>query len=61
MIRRMFGFAHNIDLELIKDEKIRAECEKKCTSLAIKMMINAKEYNNIEALTEDALKFNISD
>ena len=61
IIRRMFGFAHNIDLELIKDEKIRAECEKKCTSLAIKMMINAKEYNNIEALTEDALKFNISD
>ena len=61
MIRRIFGFAHNIDFELINNEKIRAQCEKKCSSLAIKMMINAKEYQNIEALTEDAIKFNISD
>ena len=61
MIRRMFGFAHNIDFELIKNEKIRAQCETKCSSLAIKMMVKAKEYQNIEALTEDAIKFNISD
>ena len=61
MIRRIFGFAHNIDFESIKDEKIRSQCETKCSSLAIKMMINAKEYKNIEALTEDAIKFNISD
>ena len=47
--------------ELIKNEKIRAQCETKCSLLAIKMMINAKEYQNIEALTKDAIKFNTSD
>ena len=61
MIRRMFGFAHNIDLEWIKDEKIRANCEIKCSNLAIKMMTNASDYKNIETLTEEAYKFDLND
>jgi 5-methylthioribose kinase len=61
MIRRLFGFAHNIDLEWIKDEKVRAECENKCSALAIKMMVKASEYTSIESLTEDANKFNLDD
>ena len=61
MIRRIFGFAHNIDLELIKDEKIRAKCEIKLTALAIKMMTKANEYNDIESLTGDAIRFDFND
>ena len=61
MIRRIFGFAHNIDLELIKDHKLRAKCEKQCSSLAIEMIINVNKYNSIEALTEDALKYSLKD
>ena len=61
IIRRIFGFAHNIDLEWIKDENTRANCELKCSALAIKMMINANEYNDIESLTEDAIRFDFND
>ena len=60
IIRRIFGFAHNIDLEWIKDEKIRAKCEIKCADLAIKMMVNASSYKNIESLIQDVTKLDIN-
>lgn len=61
MIRRIFGFAHNIDLEWIKDDKIRSKCEMKCASMAIKMMTESSNYINIEQLTEEAFKLDLSD
>ena len=34
MIRRILGLAHNIDLEWIEDEDLRAACETRCLSVS---------------------------
>jgi 5-methylthioribose kinase len=44
MIRRILGLAHNIDLEWIKDERVRASCEARALTLARDMMVNPHNY-----------------
>ena len=56
IIRRIFGFAHNIDFDWIKDDKIRATCENKCANLGIKMQINPSKFKDISSLIEEAIK-----
>ena len=56
IIRRIFGFAHNIDFDWIKDDKIRAICENKCANLGIEMQINPSKYKDISSLIEAAIK-----
>ena len=56
IIRRIFGFAHNIDLDWIKDDKIRATCENKCANLGIRMQINPSKFKDISSLIEAAIK-----
>ena len=56
IIRRIFGFAHNIDFDWIKDDKIRATCENKCANLGIKMQINPSKFKDISSLIEAAIK-----
>ena len=56
IIRRIFGFAHNIDFDWIKDHKIRATCENKCANLGIKMQINPSKFKDISSLIEEAIK-----
>ncbi|MDC0624353.1 S-methyl-5-thioribose kinase [Alphaproteobacteria bacterium] len=56
IIRRIFGFAHNIDFDWIKDDKIRAICENKCANLGIDMQINPSKFKNISSLIEEAIK-----
>ena len=57
IIRRIFGFAHNIDFDWIKDDKIRAICENKCANLGIDMQINPSKFRDISSLIEAAIKF----
>jgi 5-methylthioribose kinase len=56
IIRRIFGFAHNIDFDWIKDDKIRATCENKCANLGIEMQINPSKFKDISSLIEAAIK-----
>jgi 5-methylthioribose kinase len=54
MIRRILGLAHNIDLEFIKDEKLRAICEARALTLARDMMVNTKNYADVTDVTAAA-------
>ena len=56
IIRRIFGFAHNIDFDWIKDDKMRAICENKCANLGIEMQINSSKFRDISSLIEAAIK-----
>ena len=56
IIRRIFGFAHNIDFDWIKDDKMRAICENKCVNLGIEMQINSSKFRDISSLIEAAIK-----
>jgi 5-methylthioribose kinase len=47
MIRRILGLAHNIDLESIKDERVRARCEARALTMARDMMVNPGHYANV--------------
>jgi 5-methylthioribose kinase len=60
MIRRILGLAHNIDLEWIKDERLRATAEARALTLARDMMVNTSSYKSIAAVTEAARKANAS-
>jgi 5-methylthioribose kinase len=54
MIRRILGLAHNIDLEKIKDERMRATCEARALTLARDMMVNPSGYPNIASVAAAA-------
>ena len=56
IIRRIFGFANNIDFDWIKDDKIRAICENKCANLGIDMQVNPSKFRDISSLIEAAIK-----
>ena len=56
IIRRIFGFAHNIDFDWISDDKERATCENKCANLGIEMQINPTKFRDISSLIEAAIK-----
>ena len=51
IIRRIFGFAHNIDFDWIEGDKKRAVCELKSAKLGIEMILNSESFINIEVLT----------
>jgi 5-methylthioribose kinase len=54
MIRRILGLAHNIDLEWIKDEKMRATCEARALTMARDMMVNPANYPDVASLAATA-------
>jgi 5-methylthioribose kinase len=54
MIRRILGLAHNIDLEHIKDERLRATCEARVLTMARDMMVNTGGYPSIAAVAQAA-------
>lgn len=56
MIRRILGLAHNIDLEWIKEKRLRAACEARALSLARDMMVNASAFPTVETLAERAAR-----
>jgi len=58
MTRRILGLAHNIDLEHISDERVRATAEARCLTLARDMMVNTAAYPTIEAVTAQAQRLN---
>ena len=53
-IRRILGLAHNIDFELIEDEKLRAGCEARSLRLARGMLVNTASFPTIKAVTKAA-------
>ncbi len=59
MIRRILGLAHNIDLEKIKDERMRATCEARVLTLARDMMVNPGGYSSVVSLASAAQQMRI--
>src|SRR5690242_3096601 len=55
-IRRILGLAHNIDFELIADEKLRAVCEARSLRLARGMLVDRSSYPTIADVTAAARK-----
>jgi len=53
-IRRILGLAHNIDFELIEDEKVRATCEARSLRLARDMLVSTPSFPSIGAVTKAA-------
>ena len=58
MIRRILGLAHNIDLEWIEDERVRATAEARALFLARDVMVNTHAYRGIDAVTAAAARVN---
>ena len=56
IIRRIFGFAHNIDFEWIENAKVRANCEYKASKLAILMLKDTHSFKSINDLIKLAKK-----
>ena len=56
IIRRIFGFAHNIDFEWIENAKVRANCEYKASKLAILMLKDTHSFKSIDDLIKLAKK-----
>jgi len=54
IIRRILGLAHNIDFELIEDERLRAICEARSLRLARRMMLEPASFATIGAVTKAA-------
>ncbi|MGY4308429.1 5-methylthioribose kinase [Bradyrhizobium sp. USDA 4369] len=54
IIRRILGLAHNIDFELIEDERRRATCEARALRLARTLMVETASFATIEAVTRAA-------
>ena len=55
-IRRILGLAHNIDFELIADQRPRAVCEARSLRLAREMLVNRSGFPTIAAVTDAARK-----
>jgi 5-methylthioribose kinase len=53
-IRRILGLAHNIDFELIADERLRAVCEARSLRLARAMLVDTLSFPTIAAVTAAA-------
>jgi 5-methylthioribose kinase len=53
-IRRILGLAHNIDFELIADQRLRASCEARSLRLARAMLVNTSSFPTIAAVTAAA-------
>jgi 5-methylthioribose kinase len=53
-IRRILGLAHNIDFELIADERLRAVCEARSLQLARAMLVDTLSFPTIAAVTAAA-------
>jgi len=56
MIRRIFGLAHNIDLEWIEDPDRRAVCETRCVRLARRLIVERERFPTIADVTAEARK-----
>jgi 5-methylthioribose kinase len=54
MIRRTLGLAHNIDMERIVDADRRADCERRNLRLARELVVRARGFADIAAVTARA-------
>jgi 5-methylthioribose kinase len=55
-IRRILGLAHNIDFELIADQRLRALCEARSLRLARAMLVDTTSFPTIADVTDAARK-----
>ena len=61
LIRRILGIAHDIDFELIEDERLRATCEARTLDLACELLLKYDEISKVSHLTALAAKHNRSE
>jgi 5-methylthioribose kinase len=54
MIRRILGFAHNIDFDAIPDPDRRAPCELATLRLARSMLVTPERFRTIDDLLDAA-------
>ena len=54
MIRRTLGLAHSIDMERIVDADRRADCERRNLRLARELVVEARSFADIAAVTARA-------
>ncbi len=54
IIRRILGFAHNIDMDWIEDPDLRALCETRSLRLARAMLVEPERFESIGVLTAGA-------
>lgn len=52
MIRRIVGFAHVIDLESIRDPRLRADCEARALALARTLLTHPTQFRTIRDLVD---------
>ena len=57
ILRRIFGFAHNIDFDWIQKDAVRGLCEHNCAKLGIEMITNPSQFINISSLLDKAIEF----
>lgn len=58
MTRRILGLAHNIDLEWIEDETVRATAEARALHMARSLMVDTTSYRSIDAVLDAAERWN---
>ncbi|MFK7965208.1 MAG: S-methyl-5-thioribose kinase [Burkholderiaceae bacterium] len=58
MNRRILGLAHNIDLENIADERLRASAEARVLTLARELIVNTHRFTSIGSVTDAARRTN---
>ena len=59
MVRRILGFVHVIDFELIADRQRRALCEQRALRLARDLMVNTERYATMAMVTAKARRLRL--
>jgi 5-methylthioribose kinase len=54
IIRRVIGFAHNLDFESITDAHRRAACERRALRLARRLLLEPAAFTDIEHISSAA-------
>ncbi|GHG62180.1 S-methyl-5-thioribose kinase [Comamonas sp. JC664] len=54
MLRRIFGLAHNLDLDSIEDPHRRAACERACVELARSLLLDTGRFHTLTDVTAAA-------
>ena len=54
IIRRIVGFAHNVDFESIQNPDLRGSCEKRSLAFARKLIVTPRGFSTMEAMIKGA-------
>lgn len=54
MNRRIIGFAGVAELKLIENTALRAECERRALTMARDLIVNARQFKNMDSVIQSA-------